>query len=76
MVYDMTYTLKVEQSEDTGEYYIVLPEELLKQMNWQQGDNIVWNNNEDGSFTLKKEDCNNTQTKGAVDSLTVNYGCL
>jgi bifunctional DNA-binding transcriptional regulator/antitoxin component of YhaV-PrlF toxin-antitoxin module len=50
----MTYTLKVEQNEITGEYYFILPEKLLKLMNWQEGDNIQWIDNKDSSFTLKK----------------------
>jgi hypothetical protein len=50
----MTYTLKVEQNELTGEYYFILPEFLLKEMNWKTGDNIEWVNNKNGTFTLKK----------------------
>jgi bifunctional DNA-binding transcriptional regulator/antitoxin component of YhaV-PrlF toxin-antitoxin module len=50
----MTYTLKVEQNETTGEYYFILPEKLLKQMDWKEGDNIQWTSNKDGSVTLKK----------------------
>jgi bifunctional DNA-binding transcriptional regulator/antitoxin component of YhaV-PrlF toxin-antitoxin module len=50
----MIYTLKVEQNETTGEYYFILPEQLLKQMGWKEGDNIKWNCHKDGSVTLKK----------------------
>jgi bifunctional DNA-binding transcriptional regulator/antitoxin component of YhaV-PrlF toxin-antitoxin module len=50
----MTYTLKVEQNEITGEYYFILPKKLLKQMNWKEGDNIQWTSNKNGSVTLKK----------------------
>jgi len=52
----MTYTLKVEQNEITGEYYFILPEDLLEQMDWTEGDNIKWIDNRDGSFTLKKHE--------------------
>ena len=52
--FNMTYTLKVEQNELTGEYYFILPEFLLKEMNWKTGDNIEWVNNKNGTFTLKK----------------------
>jgi len=54
MVSNMTYTLKVEQNEITGEYYFILPEDFLKKMKWKEGDNIEWINNKDGTFTLKK----------------------
>ena len=50
----MTYTLKVEQNEKTGEYFVLLPEELLEQVDWDEGDNIQWVDNKDSSFTLKK----------------------
>lgn len=50
----MTYILKLEQNEKTGECFILLPEELLEQMDWQEGDNVEWVDNKDDSFTLKK----------------------
>jgi bifunctional DNA-binding transcriptional regulator/antitoxin component of YhaV-PrlF toxin-antitoxin module len=50
----MTCTLQVEQNEITGEYYIILPEKLLKRMKWKEGDNIKWSCHKDGSVTLKK----------------------
>jgi bifunctional DNA-binding transcriptional regulator/antitoxin component of YhaV-PrlF toxin-antitoxin module len=50
----MTYTLKVEQNEITGEYYFILPEKLLQKMGWKEGDNIEWTSNKNGSVTLKK----------------------
>jgi nitrous oxide reductase accessory protein NosL len=54
--FSMTYTLKVEQHEKTGECFILLPEDLLEQVDWQEGDNIEWIDNKDGSFTLKKNE--------------------
>ena len=56
MVSNMSYTLKVEQNEATGECFILLPEDLLEQMDWTEGDNIKWIDNRDGSFTLKKHE--------------------
>ena len=54
MVFDMTCTLKVEQNKTDGEYYIILPQELLEKMQWQTDDQIEWHDNKDGSFTLMK----------------------
>jgi len=48
------YTLKVEYNEASDEYYIILPEKLLSDINWKAGDKIKWKKNKDGSFTLKK----------------------
>ena len=50
----MMYKLKVEQNESTGESFIQLPEELLEQVDWEEGDDVQWHDNGDGSFTLKK----------------------
>jgi len=50
----MAYTLKVEHNENTDEYYIILPEKLLKEINWKTGDNIKWTLKKDGSILLKK----------------------
>ena len=50
----MTYKLKIEQNESTGECFVLLPEDLLEQVDWQEGDSIKWIDNRDGSFTLKK----------------------
>jgi len=50
----MAYTLKVEQNELTGEYYFILPETLLKELDWKSDDKIKWINNKDRTFTLEK----------------------
>jgi nitrous oxide reductase accessory protein NosL len=50
----MTYKLKIEQNESTGGCFVLLPEDLLEQVDWQEGDSIKWIDNRDGSFTLKK----------------------
>jgi len=52
---NMTHTLTVEQNELTGECYIALPEELLNQVGWIEGDEIIWKHQKDGSFMLKKK---------------------
>lgn len=51
----MNYTLKVEHNENSDEYYIILPKELLDQVGWVEGDTIKWKTNKNGSFTLTKE---------------------
>jgi hypothetical protein len=50
----MTYTLKIEQNEKTGECFVLLPEELLEQVDWDEGDIIQWIDNKDSSFLLRK----------------------
>lgn len=50
----MSYVLKVEYNELTDEYYIILPDSLLKKMTWKQGDQIEWKIKKDNSIILKK----------------------
>ncbi|NBW58320.1 AbrB/MazE/SpoVT family DNA-binding domain-containing protein [bacterium] len=54
MASNNTYTLKVEQNEITEEYYVILPEQLLKKLNWKPGDTISWHIKKDGSIFVKK----------------------
>jgi bifunctional DNA-binding transcriptional regulator/antitoxin component of YhaV-PrlF toxin-antitoxin module len=49
----MKHILEVLQGID-GEPYIQLPDELMEGRDWQEGDTIVWTEQEDGSFLLRK----------------------
>jgi bifunctional DNA-binding transcriptional regulator/antitoxin component of YhaV-PrlF toxin-antitoxin module len=50
-----TYTLEVKQSDD-GELYLDLPDEVLTELGWKIGDTLLWEDNKDGSFSLKKKE--------------------
>ena len=43
--------------------YLPLPEELLTEMGWKEGDELDWYDNEDGSFSLRKHDPNPEETR-------------
>ncbi|WP_306687731.1 MULTISPECIES: AbrB/MazE/SpoVT family DNA-binding domain-containing protein [Vibrio] len=45
--------VKIEQNED-GECYFLIPDELQKDLSWNEGDPIEWVDNGDGSLTLRK----------------------
>lgn len=47
----LTWLLKVE--EDTYGQYIVLPQGLLDQVGWKEGDSIIWDETKTG-YTLTK----------------------
>ena len=51
-----SWTLPVEFDEPTGEYFVQFPDELLGATGWQEGDELLWVDNKDGSFTLKKNE--------------------
>ena len=40
-------------TDDEGEYYLDLGD-MVEELGWKIGDTLVWVDNKDGSFTLKK----------------------
>jgi hypothetical protein len=50
----MSWTATVEQDKD-GEYFIQFPDGLCDQMGWAVGDNLIWYNQNNGSWTFKKK---------------------
>ena len=48
-------TLKIEQYADTEDYYIQIPEDILNTLQWQEGDNLVWEIQSDNSISVRKE---------------------
>lgn len=51
----LEYTVKVEEDPDTGDLVLPLPTELLNQMGWDFGDTLIWDDNQDGTFSLSKK---------------------
>ena len=37
-----TYTTVIEIDADTQEYIITFPEEIIKELNWKEGDTLNW----------------------------------
>jgi hypothetical protein len=60
------WILPVEEDPDTGEFYIQLTEEILRESGMKIGDHLHWHDNEDGSFTLFKEDLTSFIKKGII----------
>ncbi len=42
---------------------LTFPPELLKQTGWEEGDSLQWIDNEDGSFTLRKDETKQDRTE-------------
>lgn len=53
--FNKKYTVPVQFNEETGDYFIELPEEICESLDWQVGTVIQWIDNGDGSFTLVKK---------------------
>lgn len=49
------WIIEVKKDRDSDELYLTLPPDALNQMGWDLGDIIVWEEQEDGSFTLTKK---------------------
>ena len=49
-----SYTLPLEQDGD--DLVLSFPVEVMEQMNWQVGDVLKWEDNGDGSWTLKLDE--------------------
>jgi len=49
------FTGTVKYDSITGDHYLEFPPELLDQMGWNIGDTLIWKDNGDGSFAIKKK---------------------
>lgn len=47
------FTIEVEADSD-GELMLTFPDELMDALDWQPGETVVWEDNEDGSWTITK----------------------
>ena len=54
------YEAPVEVDSD-GDLILVFPDELLAAMNWNEGDTLVWTQNDDDTWTLKRNENSNTE---------------
>lgn len=48
------WVLPVDVCRLSGEYYVLLPDDLLKAVNLKDGDQVEWIDNSDKSFTVRK----------------------
>ena len=52
---DKAWTVTLEEDPDTGDVMLPFPEEMLKDLEWHEGDIIEWIDNKDGSWSLVKK---------------------
>ena len=60
------WTLTVEEDPATGDGILPLPPDLLAEAGWKEGDNLLWIDNKDGTWSLVKEDLTNFVIKGII----------
>ncbi len=63
-----SWTLVVEEDSKTGDAILNLPEDLIEQAEWKEGDVLTWVDNKDGTWTLVKEDLTNFIQKGIINN--------
>lgn len=51
---EKTSTLIVQEDPETGEAFIELPDRILRQLGWKEGDSLQWIERPDGSWTIQK----------------------
>ena len=51
----MSYVLEVQENSD-GDQYIVLPDEVIEDLGWQEGDVLKWDVKGDGIVISKVHD--------------------
>ena len=49
------YTVTLEEDPATGDVILPFPEEMLKEVGWEEGDVLVWKDNQDGTFSITKK---------------------
>jgi hypothetical protein len=54
-----TWTITVEEDPATGDLVLPFPSDMLAQVGWDFGDIIVWEDNQNGSWSLKKKETTN-----------------
>lgn len=42
--------------DSSGELFLEFPDDLMETMNWSGGDTLIWEEQPDGSYSLRKAD--------------------
>jgi len=50
------WTIKLETDPETGELIMPLTPDILRQVGWDIGDTLIWEDLHDGRWSLKKKD--------------------
>ncbi len=61
-----SWILNVDEDPSTGDGILNLPEDLLKEAGWKEGDCLHWIDNKDGTYNIIKEDLTTFINKGII----------
>ena len=57
---DNLWVVTVQEHNETKELYLQFPPGAIDQVGWDEGDTIVWEDNQNGSWTLTKKESDET----------------
>lgn len=57
---DKVRTADIVTDPETGETLLVFPDGMLEEVGWKEGDVLEWIDNGDGTWTLRKDDTDET----------------
>lgn len=46
----------IQLDESTGDYFIEFPPALLAKLGWRENDTLIWTDQGDGTFSIKKRE--------------------
>lgn len=57
---DNLWVVTVQEHNETKELYLQFPPGAIDQVGWDEGDTIVWEDNQNGTWTLTKKESDET----------------
>ena len=60
------FTTEIKQYADTEDYYIEIPNHILKTLNWQEGDELAWSVSQGKIILTKITDTNSTKEEPTI----------
>lgn len=52
---ETTWIIELQEDPETGDLVMEIPSEVLESQNWNIGDTLVWNKDQEGAWTLTKK---------------------
>jgi hypothetical protein len=49
------WTVELQDDPETGDLILPFPEDMLKETGWKEGDELIWTDNKNGSWSLAKK---------------------
>jgi len=68
-----SWTVVLEEDPETGDLILPLNDEILKECNLKEGDDVEWIDNKDGTWTMKKKTKNVWVMVEAVSQFRMRY---